>query len=471
MTVNKIIISTIGVSALAGACHIGEKKSGETEKPNVIFILADDLGYGDLSILGQKHFATLHIDRLAGEGLLFTNHYSGSTVSAPSRASLLTGLHTGHTYIRGNREHQPEGQEPLPQGTYTLAHLFKSAGYATGVFGKWGLGYPGSEGEPNHQGFDEFFGYNCQRLAHHYYPYHLWHNREKIMLEANAGTATGEYAPETIHRQALKFIENKKNEPFFLFYTSILPHAELLAPEENMQKYRGKFLPEKAYNGYDEGPLLRQGNYASQPESHAAFAAMIDVLDNQVGEIVAKLKALKIDRNTIIIFTSDNGPHKEGGADPDFFDSNGPLRGYKRDLYEGGIRVPFIVWQPAKIAPGKTGHISAFWDFMPTMADMLKIDLPVATDGISFAPLLQGKSENQPEHEYLYWEFHEGEFSQAVRINNLKAIKKAEKTMLFDLANDESETTDISDKFPDETAKMDSIMSHARIESKIWATR
>lgn len=470
MSVNKIIISALSAGVLTGACKTGEKKSDETEKPNVIFILADDLGYGDLSIFGQKHFTTPHIDKLAREGVVFTNHYSGSTVSAPSRSSLLTGLHTGHTYIRGNREHQPEGQEPLPQGTYTLAHLFKSAGYATGSFGKWGLGYPGSEGDPNNQGFDEFFGYNCQRMAHHYYPYHLWHNQEKIVLEANAGTGTGEYAPATIHQQALKFIENNKNEPFFLFYTSILPHAELLAPEEYMQKYKGKFVPEKAYKGYDEGPLLRRGNYASQPESHAAFAAMINVLDDQVGEIVAKLKELKIDRKTLIVFTSDNGPHKEGGADPDFFDSNGPFRGYKRDLYEGGIRVPFIVWQPQKIEAGETTHISAFWDFMPTVADLLQIDLPVATDGISFAPLLCNPSENQQEHEYLYWEFHEGEFSQAVRMNNWKAIKTGEKIMLFDLAEDEGETTDLSDKFPEIALKINSLMNQAHTKSKIWYT-
>ncbi|MFW5756698.1 MAG: sulfatase-like hydrolase/transferase, partial [Tangfeifania sp.] len=302
-----------------GACsNPKEKQQTESQKPNIVYILADDLGYGDLSCYGQKLFSTPNIDKLAKSGLKFTQHYSGSTVCAPSRSSLMTGQHTGHTFIRGNKEVQPEGQHPLEAEAYTLAESLQDAGYATGAFGKWGLGYPGSEGDPNNQGFDEFYGYNCQRIGHHYYPYHMWHNQEKVMLEGNEGQQTGEYGPEVIQEYALKFLEDHKDQPFFMYYPSIIPHAELYAPEEYMEKYRGKFPPEKNYEGVDEGENFRNGPYGSQPESHAAFVAMVDYLDMQVGEIVAKLKELGVYENTLIIFTSDNGPHMEGGADPDY---------------------------------------------------------------------------------------------------------------------------------------------------------
>lgn len=248
--------------------------------------------------------------------MLFTQHYAGCTVCAPSRSTLMTGLNTGHTPIRGNIGWQDEGQYPIPAETFTMAEMLKKAGYVTGAFGKWGLGSPGSEGEPNKQGFDIFFGYNCQSLAHNYYPDHLWNNQTKVILKGNSGDRFGEYAPELIHQRALQFIEKNKNKPFFLFYPTTIPHAELLVPEENLKPFRGKFLPEKAYQGAEPGDKnFRNGSYGTQPEVHAAFAAMVTLLDRQVGEVVAKLEELGLGKNTIIIFTSDNGPHVEGGAE------------------------------------------------------------------------------------------------------------------------------------------------------------
>ena len=289
----------IVVAILVSACSPKKERSDDVVRlPNIIYILADDLGYGDLSIYGQQHFETPNIDRLATEGIKFTQHYSGSTVCAPSRSSLMTGLHTGHTPIRGNKEWKPEGQWPLPAETYTMAEMLQDAGYKTGAFGKWGLGYPGSEGDPNNQGFDEFYGYNCQRIAHHYYPFHMWHNQEKVMLEGNEALGRGTYGPDPIHQMALKFIEDNKDSAFFMFYPSAIPHAELFAPEDYIEKFRGKFLPEKEYKGVDDGPKLKLGPYGSQPESHAAFAAMVNYLDDQVGEIVAKIKELGIDNRS-----------------------------------------------------------------------------------------------------------------------------------------------------------------------------
>jgi arylsulfatase A-like enzyme len=263
--------------------------------PNIIYILADDLGPGDLSCNGQTHFQTPNIDRLAAEGMKFTQHYSGSTVCAPSRCALLTGVHVGHAVVRGNAEVLPEGQEPMPADTYTMAHMLQGAGYTTGLFGKWGLGAPGSASEPLKMGFDRFYGYNCQRQAHHYYPYFLWDDDHREMLWGNFGLETEEYAPTLIHEQTLKFIETNKDQPFYLFYAVVQPHAEMFAPEEYMQKYRGKFLPESSYEGTDGGPNFRKFAYGSQPEAHAAFAAMVNCIDDYVGDVVAKLKELGID--------------------------------------------------------------------------------------------------------------------------------------------------------------------------------
>jgi len=447
-----------------------------TQQPNIIYILADDLGYGDLSCYGQTHFQTPNIDKLAKNGIKFTQHYSGSTVCSPSRSSLMTGQHTGHTFIRGNKEIQPEGQHPLEAEAVTLAEALQDAGYVTGAFGKWGLGYPGSEGDPNNQGFDEFFGYNCQRIGHHYYPYHMWHNQDKIMLEGNEGTQKGDYGPEVIQEYALQFLENNHDKPFFMYYPSIIPHAELYAPKEYMENYRGKFEPEKIYDGVDAGEEgFRNGDYGSQPETHAAFAAMVDYLDTQVGEIVAKLKELGIYENTLIVFTSDNGPHMEGGADPDYFDSNGPLKGYKRDLYEGGIRVPMIaIWEGKIPAGSETGHVSAFWDVFPTVAEITGAKIPENTDGISFLPTLLGNENEQEKHEYMYWEFHERDGRQALRKGDWKLVKynvlNPEKTTheLYNLSTDLGEENNVAEQHPEIVQELSEIMKNARTESEVF---
>ena len=462
-----IIPLSLGVSFASISCITGYNKE---PLPNIVYILADDLGYGDLSCYGQQKFSTPNIDRIAREGMLFTQHYAGCTVSAPSRSCLMTGQHSGHTPVRGNLGWKPEGNWPLKADSYTLAELLKSAGYATGAFGKWGLGYIDTEGDPNSQGFGEFYGFNCQSLAHNYYPDHLWHNHEKITLPGNDSSKTGSYAPDLIHKAALAFIEKNRNNPFFLYYPTTIPHAELFAKDEYMNRFRGKYVPEKSFAGVDEGPDFRLGPYGSQPESHAAFAAMVTELDDYVGELLAKLSELGIDKNTIVIFSSDNGPHLEGGADPDFFNSNGDLRGYKRDLYEGGIRTPMIVRWPLKVKKGsECHHISAFWDILPTFAEITGADCPDKTDGISFLPALLGKKQKQ--HEYLYWEFHEEGGKTAVRTGNWKAVKlnidsiPQGKTELYDLSSDIGEKNNVASLYPEIVKKMETIMKQAHTKS------
>ncbi len=442
-------------------------------KPNIIYILADDLGYGDLSVFGQQRFQTPHLDALAKGGMTLTQHYAGTTVCAPSRSSLMTGLHTGHTPIRGNRRTPPEGQQPLPAASITIAEKLQQGGYITGAFGKWGLGGPGSEGAPENQGFDTFFGYLCQTLAHNYYPYHLWDNQDKLMLDANHGQQEGVYGPNLIHEEAMAFIEANKDTNFFLYYPSVIPHAELFAPEAYMEKHRGKYDPEKSFEGRDEGKRFRQGPYGSQPEGHAAFAAMVNLLDDQVGEIKTKLEELGIAENTLIIFSSDNGPHLEAGADPDYFDSNGPLKGYKRDLYEGGIRVPTIAYWPGTVAAGGTSdHLSAFWDLYPTLCEVAGIPSEPKIDGLSFLPTLMGKE--QAQHDYLYWEFHEKGGRQAVRKGKWKAVKydifkRPQRPIeLYDISEDMGEENDLAADHPEIVKEMAQIMLTAREESTIF---
>jgi len=451
------------------------KKAQKLENPNVIFILADDLGYADLSCYGQTNFSTPNIDKLAENGMLFKQHYAGASVCAPSRSTLLTGMHTGHTPIRGNKKVEPEGQYPLPDSVTTLAEVFQKSGYKTGAFGKWGLGFPGSEGDPNNQGFDEFYGYNCQRLAHHYYPYYLWKNDRRDSLVSNQGKAKEVYAPDVIHKRALSFLEENKDNPFFMFYPSAIPHAEMIAPEPYMNKHRAKYLPERSFSGYDEGPDYRKGPYESQEESHAAFAAMIEILDNQVGEIVKKVEALGIADKTVIVFTSDNGPHQEGGGDPKFFNSNGPLKGFKRDLYEGGIRIPLIVSWPGKIGKGTvSNHVSAFWDFLPTFNELLELGADIqGIDGISMAPTLLDK-DIQEQHEYLYWEFHEKGGRQAVRQGKWKAIRynvfddRNRLPELYDLDQDIGEENNLAAEYPEIARKLGDLMSQSRTESQVF---
>ena len=465
-----VIVAFLGVS-----CN-NQRSSKTAEiatKPNIIFILADDLGYGDLSFTGQSKFQTPNIDQLAKDGMFFTQHYSGSTVCAPSRSTLMTGLHTGHTAIRGNKEVRPEGQYPLDSSVVTVAEILKSAGYTTGIFGKWGLGYPGSEGDPNNQGFDEFYGYNCQRLGHNYYPYHLWHNQTKVVLEGNAGTNTETYAPDIIHDKAMAFMEENKNQPFFMYYASIIPHAELLVPDSLLQKFSGKFLPEKEYKGVDDGPGFRNGPYGSQAESHAAFAAMVYLLDKQVGQIREKIEELGIAENTLIIFSSDNGPHQEGGADPDYFNSNAQFRGYKRNLTEGGIRLPMIAYWPNMIKPNSiSDHVSAFWDFLPTACDIANVEKPDKIDGKSFLPELLGQK--QAKHEFLYWEFTARGGKQAVRLGDWKGLRlditnnPEAPIELYNLAIDPGEEDNVADEHPEIVKRIYDIMKNERTPSEVF---
>jgi arylsulfatase A-like enzyme len=447
--------------------------SQAASKPNVIYILADDLGYGDLSVYGQTNFSTPNIDALAKKGMLFKQHYSGAPVCAPARGSLMTGLHVGHGAVRGNYEVQPEGQQPMPANTFTLAHMFKQAGYVTGVFGKWGLGAPGSASEPLKMGFDRFYGYNCQRLAHNYYPYFLWNDHQRDVLWGNFGLETQEYAPDLIQAQALRFVETNKDRPFFLYYAMVQPHAEMIAPEKYMAKYRGKFPPETPYKGVDGGPDFRKYPYGSQAEPHAAFAAMVATIDDNIGELMAKLEALGIADNTLVIFTSDNGPHQEAGHDPDYFKSNGGLRGYKRDLYEGGIRVPMLAYWPGKIPAGAvTDHISAFQDVLPTMAQLTGQRIPKGIDGVSFLPtLLQKGKQQQPD--YLYWEFHELKGRVAIRKGNWKGVRydvsvnPNSPLELYDLSKDPSEKNNVAAQNPEVVRELDQLIKGARTVSPI----
>lgn len=460
-------------------CNNTAPKPKNSKPPNIIYILADDLGYGDIGVYGQTLFETPNLDRLAKGGMQFLQHYSGSTVCAPSRSALMTGQHTGHTFIRGNSERgftlENEGQYPLASEELTIAEALKEAGYRTAAFGKWGLGYPGSEGAPNSQGFDQFYGFNCQRVAHNYYPTHLWDNQLKEDLKGNDGNFAQTYAPELIHQKALSFLEENKDAPFFMFYPSVIPHAELVAPEEYMVKYRGKFLPEKKHVNAKKKDGYSVSGYNSQEESHAAFAAMVNILDDQVGEIMDKVHELGIAENTLIIFTSDNGPHKEGGADPDYFDSNGPLKGYKRDLYEGGIRVPMMAYWPSKIQPGSTSnHPSAFWDFFPTAIEIAGVKKEfTGIDGISFLPTLVGKE--QKSHPYLYWEFLERGGRQAVLMNKWKGIrlnmaKNPDAPIeLYRLTDDIGEENNLAQEYPQIVKKMDRLMKEAHVNSEIFS--
>jgi arylsulfatase A len=455
--------------ALLSAAHL----SPAATKPNVVLIMADDLGYGDLSAYGQTHFNTPNIDALAKKGILFKQNYSAAPVCAPARGALMTGYHVGHGAVRGNAELGDEGQQPMPSSTFTIAHLLKKAGYATGAFGKWGLGAPGTDSEPLKMGFDHFYGYNCQRQAHHYYPYFLWNDDQREMLWGNFGLERQEFAPDLIHAKALSFVEANKDKPFFLFYPLVQPHAEMIAPEKYMAKYRGKFLPESSFKGTDGGPSFRKKEYASTSEGHAAFAAMVETMDVAVGELMAKLQTLGIADNTLVLFTSDNGPHQEAGHDPDYFNCNGGLRGYKRDLYEGGIRVPLIATWPGKTPVGAvTDHVCAFQDILPTLADLTGLPTPAGIDGVSFLPTLLQKG-TQREHDSLYWEFHELKGRVAVRKGNWKAVRyhvavdPNSPLELYDLSKDPSEKTNVAAQYPERVAELDELIKNSRTVSPI----
>jgi arylsulfatase A-like enzyme len=453
----------------AGLLSQGISCTGDskTPKPNIILILVDDLGYGDLGCYGQSILSTPHIDSMAAEGIIFTNHYAGSTVCAPSRASLLSGLHTGNTSVRANFPPQLMGDDEP-----TLASILKRAGYYTGAIGKWGIGHPPPPDDPWRKGFDHFYGYINMYHAHNFYPEFLYRNGEREFLEENRlfsengknpwekmpeGTGVAEIKGQHAHflfdNEALRFIENNKDTTFFLFLCYNVPHANNEAGE-----YLGDGMEVDDY-GYFTGK--------SWPAPEKGFAQMTHYMDESVGKITWKLKKLGIDENTLVIFTSDNGPHSEGSHSSSFFQSSGKLRGEKRDLYEGGIRVPFIARWPAKIPPAsKSDHLSAFWDYIPTFCEIAGVTTPGQTDGISFVPALTGNLPQQQEHNYLYWEFYESGGKQAVRKGHWKAVRLNTRTgnpatELYNLENDPSETQDLSSQYPEKLAKMEAIMEEA----------
>ncbi len=427
-------------------------------KPNILLITADDLGYGDLGCYGQKNIKTPNLDRLALDGIRFIQAYAGSTVCAPSRCTLLTGLHTGHARIRGN------AQVSLRDDDVTIAEVLKAKGYATAHIGKWGCALPGSVGEPHKQGFDHWLGYVTNNEAHNYYPAFLWKNGERLELrnqvERGVSTNKAQYTPDLFTADAIHFITENKDHPFFLYLAYTQPHANNEAGKNGME------VPDF-------------GEYADKdwPDPEKGRAAMISYMDRDIGRIVQKLKELNIDEDTVVIFSSDNGPHKEGGSNPDFHDCNGPLRGIKRDLYEGGIRVPLIVRWPGKIQAGTTSnHICAHWDLLPTIAEIAAVDPPKHLDGISFYPALRGPNagvRSQSEHDFLYWEFHERGFLQAARMGKWKGIllRYGGKLELYDLDQDIGEEHDVADANPEIVARIETYLKTARSENAEWPIR
>lgn len=418
------------------------------QPPNILFILADDLGYGDLGCYGQQRIRTPNIDVLARQGVRFTQVYAGSTVCAPSRCALMTGRHMGHASIRGNR-----GPElGLPPNEVTMAQLLKRAGYDTAMYGKWGLGGTSSGSVPNTRGFDDFFGYLNQTHAHNYYPEHLWQNQEEFLLPANWFNRRKQYAPDLFTDRALKFLDKPRQNPFFLYLPYILPHAdnELGAATGN-----GSEVPsDEPYSG------------ESWPAVEKNFAAMVTILDRQVGRVLERLEQRGLARNTLVIFTSDNGPHAEGNHDSKFFTSSGPLRGIKRDLYEGGIRVPMIARWPGRAAPGSTSdQLLAFWDFLPTFAELAGAAAPSGLDGVSIASALRGEAPR--EHPPLYWEFHERGFSQAVRLGEWKGVRpKVDAAVeLYNLKTDLGEKENLAGREPAIVRKIEDLMKNLRTES------
>jgi arylsulfatase A-like enzyme len=442
----------LGASAMVGGNVLAAE--APKRKPNIVFIFADDLGYGDLGCYGQEQIKTPALDQMAKQGMRFTDAYAGSTVSAPSRCCLMTGLHSGHALVRSNGK-----RPPLRESDLTVAELLKRQGYATALIGKWGLGEMGTTGQPNRKGFDYFYGYTDQRHAHNYYPGWLWRNEEKVYLrnekdgshDFTTGKATRQidYTHDLFTAEALDWIEQKKDEPFFLYLAYTIPHAN--------NEARNMDVPS------DEPYADRDW-----PQQQKNKAAMITRMDGDVGKLLAKLRELGIDRDTLVIFTSDNGPHREGGADPDFFDSNGPLRGIKRDLYEGGIRVPAIAWWPGQIEAGTVSDLPwALWDFLPTAAAAAGAGAPAGLDGVSLLPTLRGEAQAALRERPLYWEFPARGMTQAVRWGKWKAIRFGmdKPVQLYDLSVDIGEQHDVAADRPEVAAKMARLMRDARTPS------
>ena len=475
------------------------------QRPNIIYIMCDDMGYGDLACYGQQYIATPNIDCLAAEGMRFTQAYAGSPVSAPSRATFMTGQHSGHTHVRGNKEYWGNsgtvmygsnadyavvGQEPYDVNHIIIPEIFKQEGYTTGMFGKWAGGYEGSPSTPDKRGIDEFYGYICQFQAHLYYPNFLnEYSRSRgdegvsrVTLDQNINYPMygdgyrnrAQYSSDLIHQKAMAWLDKQTADtPFLGIFTYTLPHAELVQPEDSiLLAYKGHFCQEKTFGG-NQGSRYNPTDYG-----HAEFAAMITRLDAQVGQIMAKLKERGLDENTIVIFTSDNGPHEEGGADPDFFNRDGLLQGKKRSTYEGGIRIPFIVRWPGKVQAGTVNdHQLAFYDLLPTFCDLAGIDgypdrflnKNVSTDcfdGISFKPTLLGE-EGQQEHEFLYWEFHETNM-MGLRMGNWKMVVNAGNCLLYDLSTDLHEDHNVAAQYPDIVRKMKEIILREHTNSSLF---
>ena len=466
-----VVISVSAYLIILFAC--ADNVPTEDSLPNVIFILADDMGYGDSSPYGQKHIHTPNLQRLADEGMRFTQFYAGTSVCAPSRAVLMTGLHTGHVEIRGNKQYgMRNGQYPLNPNRPTLTKMMKTAGYKTAMIGKWGLGNPNTPGSPQNHDWDYFFGYTDQVLAHNYYPEYLWKNEEKVYLEnkvnyldstawhaglGSYSTIKKQYSHDLFIDEALQFIEANQADPFFLYLPLTIPHDN----GEQADSLRFEVPDQSIYQKYD------------WPRKAKDYAAMITRMDDGVGQIIAQLQSLKIEKNTLLIFTSDNGPLRNGPITT-FFDSNGPLKGGKRDLYEGGIRVPFIARWPDKIPAGKVSdHVAAFWDILPTLGALTKTPIATKIDGLSMLPSLMGQSE-QEQHELLYWEFHEGKGAQAIRQGKWKAVRVGVKNnpnspiQLFDLSADLGEQRDIADQYPDKVKELEALMKSNRTESTLF---
>lgn len=440
-------------------------------KPNIIFIFADDLGYGDIGCYGQQKIATPHIDALAAKGIKFTQFYAGTAVCAPSRASLLTGLHTGHTPVRGNITYPPEGQTPLPESSVTFAQQLQQNGYATATFGKWGLGFITTSGDPNKKGFDYFYGYNCQSQAHDYFPDHLWSNHERVDLSVNL-QHDSIYSAALIQSKALHYINQQNGQqPFFIYLPYTLPHGDVIVPHDSLYlHYKNKFN-ETPLTG--EALRTRAHNMQAEQYPHAAFAAMVSRLDEYVGQLVNAIEQKGLASNTLIIFSSDNGPHRENGGDPDFFNSNGMYRGIKRDLYEGGIRVPFIAYWPGIIKPTVTNKPAALWDVYPTLLQLAGVAPVKNIDGISLLPLLFNKA-TKNQHNYLYWEFHENDGRQAIRWKQWKGIKlevgknAAAPMELYNLDTDPGEKNNIAARHPTVVQQLEKLMQQAHQPNTSW---
>lgn len=448
--------------ALSGPFLSLAQASTDTRPPNIIFILADDLGYADVGFNGQEHIRTPHLDQMATEGIVLTQHYAGSTVCMPSRCTLMTGKHTGHCTVRGNPRWTLSGTpvDLKPQDT-TVAEELKRAGYRTAIIGKWGLAEGDDRAMPLQQGFDSFYGYRDHGAAHHYYPESLWRDTQEFAIAGNnTALKQGEYSHDSLADEAIDYIRKSSESPFFLYLAFTIPHLELTVPEESKVPYQDLGWPKRKMNG--------AGHYKNDPEGNTTYAGMVSRMDRDIGRIRAALDSLDISENTIIVFSSDNGPEYE--KQDRFFNSNGPLRGGKRDLYEGGIRVPFVAVWPGTIAPGtRSEHISAFWDFLPTACDIAGVTPSDAEiDGISYLPTLLGQHGTQKQHEYLYWEFNEKAGPvQSIRYGNWKAVRfncDNASLELYDLSTDVGEANNVADSHPEVVQRICNMFELARNE-------